>query len=92
MSRAILKMMLARAIKHEPTDTELTDFLAHARDLAGERIYIPQCQPVAEDVHRILALRADGWSVRRIAKEVSVSKSQVHRALSQNPDLFGDSD
>jgi hypothetical protein len=90
MSRAILKMLLARTIKHEPTDTELTEFLCHCQELAGERLYIPQRQPMAGEVQRIKNLRADGWSIRKIAKEVRASKSQVHRALSQNSDLFVD--
>lgn len=91
MSRAILKMLLARTIHHEPTDAELTEFLGHCRDLAGERLYIPQRQPVAGEVVQITTLRSDGWSIRRIAKQIGVSKSQVHRALSQNSDLFVDS-
>lgn len=91
MSRAVLKMLLARTIKHEPTDAELSDFLAHCRDLAGERLYIPQRQPDPVEAQRIKDLRAGGWSIRKIAKEVSVSKSHVHRALSQNSDLFLDS-
>jgi DNA-binding NarL/FixJ family response regulator len=85
MSRAILKMLLARTIKHEPSHTELTEFLAHCRDLGGARIYVPQHDPSPDEVVKILELRAVGLSIRRIAKELSVSKSQVHRALSQIP-------
>lgn len=84
-------MLLARTIKHEPTDTELSEFLAHCQELAGERLYIPQRQPDPEEAQQITSLRSEGLSIRRIAKEVGVSKSQVHRALSQNPDLFVDS-
>jgi DNA invertase Pin-like site-specific DNA recombinase len=84
-------MLLARTIKHEPSDAELGEFLAHCQDLAGERLYIPQRQPDADQEQRIRDLRAGGWSIRKIAREVSVSKSNVHRALSQNPDLFVDS-
>lgn len=83
MSRAILKMLLARTVKHEPSDAELSEFLAHCRDLGGERIYVPQYDPTPDDAVKMLELRAVGWSIRRIAKELSVSKSQVHRALSQ---------
>lgn len=88
MSRAILKMLLARTIKHEPSDTELTEFLAHCRDLGGQRIYVPQHDPSPDDVVKMLELRATGYSIRRIAKELGASKSQVHRALSQIP-VFG---
>lgn len=91
MSRAILKMLLARTIKHEPTDAELSEFLSHCQDLAGERLYIPQRQPDPGEAQQIQALRDGGLSIRKIAKEVGVSKSQVHRALSQNSDLFVDS-
>lgn len=91
MSRSILKMLLARTLKHEPTDSELSEFLAHARDLAGDRVYIPQREmPDAEQSAKILELRQRGMSIRRIAREVRTSKSQVHRALSQNSDLFLD--
>lgn len=90
MSRAILKMLLARTIKHEPTDSELTEFLAHCQDLAGERLYIPQRQPSADESQQIHNLRCDGWSIRKIAKEVGCSKSQVHIVLSRNSDLFVD--
>lgn len=93
MSRSILKMLLARTLKHEPTDTELSEFLAHARDLAGDRVYIPQREtPDAAQAARILDLRRGGMSIRKIAREVRTSKSQVHRALSQNPDLFVDNE
>jgi len=91
MSRAVLKMLLARTIKRDPTDGELTEFLCHLRDLTeSDRLYIPQRQPSGEEAQRIHNLRNDGWSIRRIAKEVGVSKSQVHALVSGNPDLFLD--
>lgn len=91
MSRAVLKILLARTIQRDPTDAELTDFLRNLRDLAGERVYVPQREePDADQAARIAALRQAGMSVRKIAREEKLSKSQVHRALSQNPDLFVD--
>ena len=91
MSRAILTMALARTLHRQPTDTELTEYLFALRDLAGERVFIPQREtPDCEQAARIQALHAGGLSIRKIAREVRTSKSQVHRALSQNPDLFGD--
>lgn len=91
MSRAILKMLLARTVKHEPSDAELTEFLMHCRDLAGERIYVPHSGGIApEQAERIARLRDGGMSIRKIARAEGVSKSQVHRALSQNSDLFWD--
>jgi len=91
MSRAVLKLLLARTIQREPTDLELTDFLRNLRDLAGERVYVPQREePNADQAARIVALHKSGMSIRKIAREERLSKSQVHRALSQNPDLFVD--
>lgn len=83
MSRAILTMALARTFHRQPTDAELSEFLMALRDLAGERVYVPQREPAPDKVARIVALRSDGMSIRKIAREVSASKSQVHRALSQ---------
>lgn len=92
MSRAILKMLLARTIQREPSHTELAEFLAHCREIAGKQIYVPQHDPSPDEAMKILELRAVGLSIRRIAKELDVSKSQVHRALSQNSVFRVDSD
>ncbi len=91
MSRAILVIALARTLHRQPTDSELTEYLFALRDLAGERVYIPQKElPDSELIARIVRRRKEGWSIRRIAKQERVSRSHVHRALSQNPDLFWD--
>lgn len=91
MSRAILTIALARTFHRQPTESELTEFLFALRDLAGDRVYIPQRPlPDCEQIARIVNLRRDGLSIRNIAKVEGVSKSQVHRALSQNSDLFVD--
>lgn len=92
MSRAILTIALARTFHRQPTDDELRDFLFHLRDLAGDRVYVPQRElPDSEQVVRIVSLHRGGLSIRKIAKREGVSKSQVHRSLSQNSDLFVDS-
>lgn len=85
MSRYCWLEALAGAIGRQPTDQERSDFLAAlARISGGEYVYVPKLpQSEAVDIVRIQALRADGWSIRRIAKDVRCSKSQVHRALSQ---------
>jgi DNA invertase Pin-like site-specific DNA recombinase len=91
MSLAILKMALAQSFHRQPTDDELRDFLSELRK-HGERIYVPQREePDYELAARILDLHREGLSIRKIARTVRVSKSQVHRALSQNSDLFVDS-
>lgn len=91
MSRAILTMALARTLHRQPTDAELTEYLFALRDLAGDRVYIPQREiPDADKAAEIIKLHDDGLSIRKIARAVRVSKSQVHRALSQNSALFVD--
>lgn len=91
MSRAILTIALARTLHRQPTDAELSEYLFALRDLAGDRVYIPQREmPDADKAAEIVRLHSDGMSIRKIAREVKVSKSQVHRALSQNSALFMD--
>lgn len=91
MSLAILKMMLARTLHRTPTESEMADFLMAGRELAGDRVYIPQAQPTPERAQRILSLRDGGMSIRKIARAEGLSKSCVHRALSQIPALIVDS-
>lgn len=85
MSRALLVMAYAKARGQQPTDAECAEFLAALAELAGgEYLYVPklpQSEPV--DIERIQVLRSVGWSIRRIARDMKCSKSQVHRALSQ---------
>ena len=58
--------------------------VALQRMLGGTRVYVAlELHNEREHYERIVNLRADGWSIRRIAREVRVSKSTVHRALSQ---------
>lgn len=85
MSRMAFFAGLAAALGREPTNVEKSAFLAGlAAEAGGEYLYVqklPQSQPI--DIERIQVLRAAGFSIRRIAKDVRCSKSQVHRALSQ---------
>lgn len=85
MSRAILTMALAKTIGRAPTDAERADFLAAMAELAGgEYLYVPKLrQSIAVDEARIHAMRADGASIRRIARSVGCSKSHVHDVLSK---------
>lgn len=89
MSRAILKMALARAMHREPTAEELAEFLAElALRASADRIYIPQASQVSEtDIRR---LRREGLSIRKIARKLGCSKSHVGRALAQG-DLLSES-
>lgn len=91
MSRAAFIVALSRAMGRTPTDAELTEFLCQLRDMVGDRVYVPQRSPTDPAVvAKILARRKEQWSIRRIAKESGLSKSQVHVVLSQNPSLFLD--
>lgn len=94
MSRAMFQIALASAMSRDPTDAELESLLAVLRDMSmGERVYIPQRQPTdPEVIRRVQAARADGWSLRRIARTEKLSKDTVRRVLSQNPPLFVDSE
>jgi DNA invertase Pin-like site-specific DNA recombinase len=85
MSRAVLMIALAKTLGRAPTDAERTEYLAAMAELAGgEYLYVPKLpQSHAVDMATIQRMRSDGWSIRRIAREVRCSKSQVHRALSQ---------
>jgi DNA invertase Pin-like site-specific DNA recombinase len=85
MSRAILIMALAQTIGRPPTDEERAEYLAALAGLAGgEYLYIPVLQQaVAVDAARIYEMHSAGQSIRKIARVVGCSKSNVHRVLSQ---------
>ncbi len=97
MSLAVIKMALAKAFHRDPTPDELSEFLqALAKNAAGDRVYIPQAHRVDDEAIR--RLRAEGVSIRKIARKVGCSKSYVGRLLRQSdlyesvpkPDLFVD--
>ena len=85
MSRAILIMALAQTIGRAPTDQERAEYLAALATLAGgEYLYVPMLQQsAAVDAASICEMHAAGQSIRRIARTVGCSKSNVHRILSQ---------
>lgn len=76
-------MALSRVYGRQPTRQEYEDF---CRDLGpGTVVYVPMTWPVmAEQSGEVQRMRADGASIRRIAKALHLSKSAVHRILSQN--------
>ena len=85
MCRNLFKEALIAFMGRHPTDDERAAFMAALSEAAGgQYVYIPKLpQPQPLDIERIQVLRAAGFSIRRIAKDVRCSKSQVHRALSQ---------
>jgi DNA-binding NarL/FixJ family response regulator len=83
MSRALILMAQTRFLKRSLTPEETTACLeAWAAIAAGQRVYIPAPLPPSL-FNDIADLRANGWSIRRIARKLQISKSQVHRELSR---------
>ena len=84
MSRALLVMALARTMGRPPTDEERAEYLAALASLAGgEYLYIPMPrQPITGDREEIMRLHIEGMSIRKIARKVGCSKSQIHNVLS----------
>lgn len=88
MSRALILMAQTRFLKRPLTAEETTACLeAWAVIAAGQRIYIPEPPKQGSLLHDIADLRANGWSIRKIARKLGVSKSHVHRELSQHSRL-----
>ena len=83
MSRATIIFGLSRVLGRHPTRQE---YEAMCEELGpGCVMYVPLTWPVmAEADPEIRRLRGEGKSVRKIARELKVSKSAVHRVLSQN--------
>lgn len=84
MSRATIIIALARVLHRQPTPEEYAEFrVAVLASCPTGRVYIPAERPSLfndiADFHR------NGWSVRKIARKLGVSKSHVHRQLSQIP-------
>jgi hypothetical protein len=85
MSRALILMAQSRFLQRPLTPEETAACLAAWAEIAaGQRVYIPEPAPVQGALlHDIADLRANGWSIRKIARKLRVSKSHVHRELSQ---------
>jgi hypothetical protein len=91
MSRATIIIALARVLHRQPTKEEYAEFrVAVLASCPTGRIYIPTERPSL--FNDIADLSRNGWSVRKIARKLGVSKSQVHRELSQIPVAKVDSD
>jgi DNA invertase Pin-like site-specific DNA recombinase len=76
-----------------PTPDEKERFLAAmVRQAGGERIYVAHRQLTADEVEpEIRRLAGEGYSLRRIASAVGLSKSAVQRVLGvPNPALYRD--
>jgi DNA invertase Pin-like site-specific DNA recombinase len=84
MSRALLLMAYADALGRQPTDQERAGFLcALAKVAGGEYLYVPKLPQSEVDASVVQALRAEGMSIRKIARKLGVSKSTVGRAIRQ---------
>ena len=90
MSRALI-LIVQKAIQQRPlTAQEERDCLsAWALVANGRRVYIPQPKPAQGELFNSAAsLRDNGWSIRKIARKLGLSKSDVHRKVSQNSALL----
>lgn len=83
MSRAAILIALSKVLKRQPSRSEYEDF---CRDLGpGCVMYVPKQWPAMhEQAPEVQRLRGEGFSVRHIARTTHLSKSAVHRILSQN--------
>lgn len=83
MSRATLILALADVLKRHPTREEYET--ACRRLGPGCVMYVPKIWPVMhEQAPEVQRLRGEGMSVRHISRLTKLSKSAVHRILSQN--------
>lgn len=88
MSRALILIAQARFLKRPLTAEETAECLAAWATVApGQRIYIPEPERQGELFNKARDYKAMNWSIRRIAKELRCSKSQVHKLLSTNSRL-----
>ncbi len=90
MSRALILIAQSRFLKRELTQQEAADCLAAwALVAAGQRVYIPEeARTQGQLFCDIANLRDNGWSIRKIARKLGVSKSHIHDVLSANSSLF----
>lgn len=86
MSRALILIAQSRFLKRPLTAEETTDCLKAWAEVAGEKVIrIPKPrEPQAEMFSKVKSLRENKWSIRRIARKLGMSKSEVHRELSQD--------
>jgi len=87
MSRAAITILLTRTLHHQPTPQEYEEARKLLLQLCpGGRLYIPG-EPIQTTLplNDIRDMSRNGFSVRRIARTLKVSKSAVHKALSTNP-------
>lgn len=87
MSRAAITVLLQRTLHHQPTPEEYEGARKLLLQLCpGGRLYIPG-EPVQTTLplNDIRDMSRNGFSVRRIARTLKVSKSAVHKALSTDP-------
>lgn len=91
MSRPALIIALARVLQRQPTPAEYEACRESLlKTCPTGRVYVPADRPSL--FNDIADFRANGWSIRKIARKLGVSKSHVHRELSQSPAVQVDSD
>lgn len=92
MSRAAIICALREVLHRQPTSEEYEAFRGEAHKACnGERMYIPVAEPQGELFNTARTWKANGKSIRHIAKLMKISKSRVHRLLSQDSPYSVDS-
>jgi AraC-like DNA-binding protein len=85
MSRAAIIIVARHFLRHDPSPDEYEAARKLLLSLCpGGRLYIPSEEPPQPSMFNDAAdLKRNGWSIRKIAKKLGISKSQVHRQLSR---------
>lgn len=91
MSRAAILIALQKILHRQPERSEYEEFCRALGE--GAFLYVPKTWPAMTGHEaEVRRLRAEGKSVRHIAKQTGLSKSSVHRALSQDYLCFVDTE
>jgi len=90
MSRAAIICALREVLHRQPTPEEYEALRVSLRGCSHNgRIHIPPQPDQAGLFNDIVDLKRNGWSVRKIARKLGVSKSHVGRVLRANCPIAG---
>jgi AraC-like DNA-binding protein len=93
MSRAVLIIALTRVLQRQPTPEEYESCRAALLERCPSgRVYIPAEPKQTNLFDDVVMWRNNGWSIRKIARRLGVSKSHVHNVLSTIPVVQLDTD
>ena len=84
MSRFVWVEAYKAVTGREPTQAEKDAFLsALSAEAGGQYVYIPKLVQSQVDLCEVIRMRVEGLSIRKIARKLGISKSQVQRVLRQ---------